>query len=180
MRCTANLDDRPNSASVHCLSFMGAIVVPRGETKSNPAGEFLFYSVRSQIRKMLTIEETRRARLRILVERYNGMANLCQSLGYARNETATLARILNANVRHERGGKPYNMGSPMAREMELKLSLDTGWMDNPPGYSEMHPDDRITHVMKLMESMPEWQRDQAMRIIDTLAEPTTAKNGTTD
>ncbi|MBY0453323.1 MAG: hypothetical protein K2Q11_00360 [Burkholderiaceae bacterium] len=123
---------------------------------------------------MLTIEETRRARLRILVERYGGMANLCQSLGYARNQTATLTRILNTNVRHERGGKPYNMGSPMAREIEFKLSLDTGWMDNPPGHSETHPDDYIIHVMKRMESMPEWQRDHAMRIIDTFAEPSIA------
>lgn len=60
------------------------------------------------------------------------MANLCEALGYARNETAKLTRISNANLRHERGGTPYVMGSPMARDIEKKLSLDPGWMDTPP------------------------------------------------
>ena len=72
------------------------------------------------------------------------------------------------------------MGSPMARDIESKLGLDVGWMDTPMGYSDMQPDDRIVHVMKIMESMPDWQRDQAMRIIDTFAEPAKPnRNGTT-
>ena len=82
------------------------------------------------------------------------MANLCEKLGYARNETATLTRILNANIRHDRDGKPYNMGSPMAREIEGKLSLPQGWMDTPLSFAEIHgEDDPRAKVMKLMESM---------------------------
>lgn len=78
---------------------------------------------------METVEETRRAGLRLLVSMYGSMANLCEKLGYARNETATLTRILNANVRRDRGGKPYNMGRPLARHIEDTLKLGTGWMD---------------------------------------------------
>ncbi len=119
---------------------------------------------------MNTVEETRRLRLASLVEQHGGMANLCEKLGYARNETAALTRIVNGNVRHERGGKPYNMGSPMARDIEAKLGLEKGWMDTPASFAEMHPDGSIAHVMHVMESMPEWKRDQAMKIVDTLAE----------
>lgn len=90
---------------------------------------------------MQAVEETRRIRLQMLVKKHGSMANFCQLLGYARTETATLTRILNANVRHDRGGKPYNMGSPMAREIEEKLSLGLGWMDTPPTYLELHGDE---------------------------------------
>ena len=149
-------------------------------THNLPGGEFLFLAALLSIQCMQTIEETRRAKLQILVDRHGGMPNLCQALGYARNETASLTRILHANIRHERGeSKTYNMGSPMAREMEKRLSLETGWMDTPPGYADLHADERITHVMKIMESMPDWQRDQAMKIIDTFAEPPNSqRNGT--
>lgn len=149
-------------------------------SSASTIGEFLFLGLTVPIQIMKTIEETRRSKLQVLVDRHGGMANLCEALGYARNETATLTRILHANVRHERGGtKTYNMGSPMAREIETKLGLDIGWLDTPIGYSDLQPDQRIIHVMKIMESMPDWQRDQAMRIIDTFAEPaSTARNGT--
>ena len=147
---------------------------------SAPTGEFLFFHRGGSIHSMKTIEETRRSKLQLLVDRNGGMANLCEALGYARNETATLTRILHANIRHDRGeGKTYNMGSPMAREIEGKLGLGVGWMDTPIGYNDMQPDQRIVHVMKIMESMPDWQRDQAMRIIDTFAEPARSdRNGT--
>lgn len=124
------------------------------------------------MRPMKTIEETRRSKLHLLVERHKGMANLCEALGYARNDTAKLTRILHANTRHDRAdGKTYNMGSSTAREIEEKLGLDAGWMDTPIGYSDLQSDQRILHVMKVMESMSTWQRDQAARVIDTLAMP---------
>ena len=127
-----NLDraiDRPRSDSTQDLIFMEHIVFPDGETLSRPCGEFLFSPAGGPINWMQAVEETRRIRLQMLVKKHGSMANLCQLLGYARTETATLTRILNANVRHDRGGKPYNMGSPMAREIEEKLSLGLGWMD---------------------------------------------------
>ena len=129
---------------------------------------------------MEPVEETRRTRLRMLVTRHNNtMADLCQELGYARTETATLTRILNANVRHDRDGKPYNMGSPMAREIEKKLNLPNGWMDTPPTYAELHgeQDPRAT-MMTLMDSLPPDEWPTAIRLLSALKKP--AQNGTSD
>jgi hypothetical protein len=131
---------------------------------------------------MQTVEETRRLRLQMLVDQHKGMANLCEKLGYARNETATLTRILNGNIRHDRGGKPYNMGSPMAREIEMTLRLEEGWMDTPPTYADLsHSNDEgdpISKAVHLLQAMEPEARFQAVRLLDALAEPTKG-NGTT-
>lgn len=128
---------------------------------------------------MDTVEETRRARLKMLVKAHDSMADLCQKLGYARNETATLTRILNGNVRHERGGVPYNMGSPMARQIEQKLSLAVGWMDTPPTYVELlGEEDPRAKVMLLMEALPPDQWPTVVRVLDAISQPTKG-NGTT-
>lgn len=169
---------RPRSDSTHDLKFMGSILSPEGEALSSPLGEFLFYPKGCSIPPMETVEETRRSRLRMLVKKFVSMANLCEKLGYARNETATLTRILNANIRHDRDGKPYNMGSPMAREIEGKLSLPQGWMDTPLSFAEIHgEDDPRAKVMKLMESMTVQDLFTTVRLVDALAKPTKA-NGT--
>ena len=115
----------------------------------------------------------------MLVKKLGSMASLCEQLGYARTETAGLTRILNANVRHDRGGQIYRMGSPTARHIEEKLSLDVGWMDTPPTYAELHEEqDPRTKVMLLMEAMPPDQWATVVRLVDALAQPTAA-NGTT-
>jgi hypothetical protein len=127
---------------------------------------------------MSTVEETRRIRLRLLVAKHAGMANLCQALGYARTETATLTRILNANVRHERADKLYVMGSALAREIELTLQLPTGWMDTPPTYAELHGEqDPRAQEMAVFESLPPEEWPTALRLLGALAKPAD-KNGT--
>lgn len=164
-----NLDNaiaRPRSRSTHDLSCMGPIVFPVGETLSSPQGEFLFYPSDIPISPMETVEETRRNRLRMLVKKFGSMASLCEKLGYARNETAGLTRILNANVRHDRDGKPYNMGSPMAREIEEKLTLPAGWMDTPPTYSEIFGEEHaITKTLRAMERLPTYLQESAASLI---------------
>lgn len=120
---------------------------------------------------MNTVEETRRIKLRMLVKKHESMANLCQLLGYARNETATLTRILNANIRHDRDGKPYNMGSPMARQIEETLSLGSGWMDTPPTYAELDGDSRPAQMIAAMENIPADLWPTAMRLLDALGKP---------
>jgi hypothetical protein len=174
----ANAEARPYSASNQVLRSMGSIVFPMGETLSRPTGEFYFSPSGFPIGTMVTVEETRRNRLRMLVEQHGSMANLCQALGYARNETATLTRIVNGNLRHDRDGKPYNMGGPMARQIEETLKLPAGWMDTPPGNEYTTNDERIQRVIRVMEAMPDWQVDQALKIIDTITEPTSKGNGT--
>lgn len=137
---------------------------------------------------MNTVAESRRVRLRMLVEKHEGMANLCELLGYARNETATLTRVLNANVRHDRGGKPYNMGTPTARRIEKTLNLSTGWMDTPPTYAELTgSEDPRALVLLAMEKMPDSEVRQLLRFADAVQQPppnspthpSTPKNGTT-
>ena len=126
---------------------------------------------------MEPVEETRRARLRMLVKRHNSMADLCQLLGYARTETATLTRILNANVRHDRDGKPYNMGSPMARQIEETLKLPTGWMDTPPTYAELGGEqDPRAMIEHMVQEMPPEDWPTALRLLSALKKP--EKNGT--
>ena len=67
----------------------------------------------------------------------------------------------------------------MAREIEEKLSLETGWMDTPPSYAELQgDDDPRAKVMLLMESMPPDQWPTAVRLLDALAQPAKG-NGTT-
>lgn len=127
---------------------------------------------------MNPVEETRRTRLKMLVKKHEGMANLCQALGYARNETATLTRIMNANVRHEREGKAYEMGSPMARKIEEKLGFTLGWMDTPPTYAELDGDDRQAQMLQAMENIPADLWPTAQRLLAALEKPE-AKNGTT-
>lgn len=114
----------------------------------------------------------------MLVTRFGSMAELCQQLGYARTETANLTRIMNENVRHDRAGKPYNLGSPTARFIEEKLQLETGWMDTPPTYAELHGDnDPRAKAMALFESLPPEEWPTALRLLGALEKPAD-KNGT--
>lgn len=152
--------------------------LPEGESKSSPFGNLIFTPWVSKIARMESVEETRRIRLQMLVKKHGGMANLCETLGYARTETATMTRILNANIRHDRGGKPYNMGSPMARQIEQKLSLEHGWMDTPPSPLELYGEnDPRTKMQQLMDGMSPEQLSMAVRLLGAIAQPVKA-NGT--
>lgn len=157
---------------------MTAIVFPDGESLSSPHGEFLFAVACGAMQNMKTVEETRRERLQMLVNRHggdkSGMANLCEALGMPRNHTAGLTRILHANLRLDRDGEPYEMGSKKAREIEQKLGLSVGWMDTPTTLSEQfghsEPIDRMAAIMAAME--PEMQY-KVVRLVAAMAEPET-------
>lgn len=161
---------------------MACIVFPMGESMSRPGGEFLFPRRWNAIDGMKTVEETRRERLQMLVNQHggdkDGMANLCEALGMARNNTAGLTRILNANIRHDRDGETYEMGSKKAREIEQKLGLEHGWMDTPPTLTEQfgHSEalDRVAALMATME--PEMQY-RVVRLVAAVAEPAEGTNG---
>ncbi len=100
------------------------------------------------------------------------MANLCQLLGYARNDTAKLTRIMNANVRHERGGKTYNMGDALAREIERKLGLERGWMDNPENaYLKALEDPSIMAAALSMQQGSAELRPAIARMVAAAVEP---------
>lgn len=118
---------------------------------------------------MLTIAETRRARLNLLLSKFGTLASLNTALSWARTDPK-LSQIKNEHVRGT-SGRPYNMGDAMAREIEQKLGLDHGWMDTPPSLAEQygHEDPR-TKTWNLMVRMPESQLQTAYRLISALAQ----------
>jgi hypothetical protein len=127
------------------------------------------------IRSVQTIDKTRRQRLELLIQEYGSIAALNVALGMDRTD-ATFSQIRNQAV-HSKTGKPRAMGDDLARRIESGLRKPEGWMDTPPGYADL-ADPHISHVLKVMEAMPEWQRDQAVKIVDTIARPSKG-NGTT-
>lgn len=86
-----------------------------------------------------------------------------------------MSRIANANVRHDRNGELYVMGSPMARKIESKLGLDEGWMDTPPTYEELDPDPRVARLLAVAKTLREQNRndelEQFVAIGHTFVEP---------
>lgn len=138
--------------------------------------EFQKIAKGNPMRGMETASEIRRRKLGILIDRYDGLAKLNVAIGWARTDPK-LSQIRNANIRPGRD-KPYLMGDAMAREIEDSLQLERGWLDTPESLTDFYADTRIGHVLKVMEQMPEWQLDQAIKIIDTIAQPIPAKNGT--
>ncbi len=78
---------------------------------------------------MKNAAETRRDRLAALVLKYGRIADLNEALDWPRTDPR-LSQIKNAHLRSAQRG-PYQMGDAMARQIETKLGLPRGWMDNP-------------------------------------------------
>lgn len=125
-----------------------------------------------------TIEETRRMRLDLLLKEHGSFAELNEKLGWPRTDSR-LSRIKNQNARTDRDGKVFQMGSPMAREIEASLGLETGWMDTPITWADsLGQEDPRAKVMLLMEAMPPDQWATAVRLLDALAQPATGNGAT--
>lgn len=122
---------------------------------------------------VLTIHETRLARLKMLIQRYGTVAALNEALGWPRTDPKLL-QIRNQNMRSGRD-KPYQMGDEMAREIEATLQLPRGWMDTPPTFSELHgEEDPRAKALLLMEQIAPDQWPTALRLLDALAQSPTA------
>lgn len=174
----ASVSFRPYLASAQVFKSMAHSNTQRGLNTSTK-GEFIFTQRAGLIRKVKTIEETRREKLQMLVKQHGGTANLCEKLGYSRVETSKLTRIANGNIRHDRGGKPYELGSATARFIEEALLLERGWMDTPPTLSEQygHHDTRAM-VMEAMDHLPQEHHATVLRLVNALVQPATPANGT--
>lgn len=120
---------------------------------------------------MQTISETRLARLQMLIKQHgDSIAKLNEALGLDRTD-ATLSQI-RTRAPHSKTGKPRSMGDDLARKIEDRLKLETGWMDTPPTYAEIHgEEDPRTRMMQLMESLPPNQWPTAVRLVDALTQP---------
>jgi hypothetical protein len=134
--------------------------------------EFIFLRCGLVIARMQTIDETRRQRLKMLIDKHGSIAALNELLGLSRTD-ATLSQIKNRSV-HSKTGTPRAMGDPMARKIEAALNLPDGWMDTPPTYTEMHglEDPRAT-VLQAMEHMTISQIGTAAALIKALAQTQT-------
>lgn len=132
-------------------------------------GEFTKNPTSGRLLRVKTVEETRREKLQSLIRQHGGTAALVERIAVPEINASRLSRIANANVRHDRGGAVYVMGSEVARQIEESLGLETGWMDTPLTYAEIHgaEDPRAT-LMLAMESMTVSQLYTAAALIQAL------------
>lgn len=154
----------------HSLTHGYASSITHGNLFCMPTGD--------AIGGMQTAYDTRKDRLLLLKKKHVTWAAINKLLGWE----ATSARLSQIGAGSIRSGRdtPYVMGDEMAREIETSLGLETGWMDTPLTYAEMHgQEDPRTKVMQLMEAMPPDQWATAVRLLDALAQPTPS-NGTTN
>lgn len=148
-----------------------------GYVSSITLGNFFYLPGGDAIGGMQTAYETRRDRLLMLKKKHVTWAAINRLLGWE----ATNARLSQIGAGSIRSGRdtPYVMGDEMAREIETSLGLETGWMDTPLTWAEMHgEEDPRAKVLQLMEAMPPDQWATAVRLLDALAQPAKG-NGTT-
>jgi len=138
------------------------------ELLSMAARALAFLAGRYTILGMKTTSEIRRDNLILLIAAHTTTAALNEKLGFVRTD-ATLSQIKNQSP-DSKTGTPKAMGDKVARLIEQKLGLETGWMDNPQWPSD-HRQQRITHAVQAMQQMGEWQLSQTLTIIDTIALP---------
>ena len=123
---------------------------------------------------MRTVGEIRRNNLEELIRQHGSLAELNDKLALPRTD-ATLSQIRNQSLSSR--GKRRSMGDELARRIESALGLEVGWMDNTH-YPADDRHSRIQHALAVMEHMQDWQVDQAIKILDTIAEPSPrAANG---
>lgn len=130
---------------------------------------------------MQSIDLTRRLRLEMLVKKFGSYVKLNEALGRSKTDSK-LNAIANEISRTDRPGKIFKMGDQMARDIEVRLSLPTGWMDTPPSYIELNDEgDQKAKLWAVMEKLPADQWATAIRLLDALVEhPKQERNGTGD
>ena len=142
-------------------------IISHGVTSVNSQSGILFFTQGVFNGSMHTIDETRRQRLTMLLEKHGSIAALNDAIGLARTD-ATLSQIKNRSP-HHKTGKPRAMGDDLARKIEERLTLPAGWMDTPPSYAELHNDDKAA-ALAAMENLAHDQYATAARLLSALAD----------
>lgn len=126
------------------------------------------------IRNMQPVTETRLLRLQMLVKKHNGsLADLNEAIGLVRTD-ATLSQI-RTKAPHSKTGKPRVMGDDLARKIEERLSLPTGWMDTPPSYAELaDKTDTVRELFMVMQTMNTQDLYQAKAVLLALKSSSTS------
>ena len=126
---------------------------------------FHFLSEPLLIGGMKTIAEIRLDNLTLLIEEFGSQDEIARRAG---TSPVYISQLINRTPDFKTG-KPRQVGDPMARRVEAGCEKEVGWLDN------RHPvltyrQQRVAHVMQVMEEMEDWQVDQATKSIDTIAE----------
>lgn len=101
---------------------------------------------------MFSVYETRRVNLRALMNQWGGPTSLSRKLGHANG--SYIAQIAGPNPSRE-------ISEKVAREIESKLGLPVGWMDQEhPGGGQQLNDQALTEVVKVVATV---LRDAGLR-----------------
>lgn len=115
---------------------------------------------------MKTVAEIRHDNLLLLLDETGtaeALANLVES------SPIYISQLRNKAV-DSKTKKPRQIGDALARKMESRCGKEIGWMDHEhPQMS--YRQERINHAVAAMEQMEDWQLDQTIKIVDTIAQP---------
>lgn len=122
---------------------------------------------RTMVVSMQTIDEIRRDRLELLIQKHGSIAALNELLGYERTDSR-LSQI-RTQAKRSSGGKPRAMGDDTARYIEDKLQLPRGWMDTNAEMERRAADQRTVEILEMLNRLPAWQVDQVASIVRAFA-----------
>jgi hypothetical protein len=104
-----------------------------------------------QAAQMRTVYETRRENLRTIAKQWGGPTSLARKLGHANG--SYLAQLIGPNPSRE-------VSEKVAREIEAKLGLPTGWLDQEnPGTAQPNDEQLAQCVMAVASCL----RDKGLR-----------------
>lgn len=115
---------------------------------------------------MKTIAEIRLENLERLIEEFetaDAVAEMCGTSAVYLSQSRNQAR-------DSKTKKPRQLGDDLARKLEIGCKKEIGWMDHEPP-PKSYRASRIQHAVAVMEHMEDWQLDQAIKIVDTIAQP---------
>jgi hypothetical protein len=123
-------------------------------------------AARCAILDMKTVEEVRRERLSILKNEAGSLVALNDKLGLNARDS-TLSQILNG-AKNSKTGKPKEMGSKLARDLERATGKEVGWMDTDPALLN-HPfsNDAAT-IAADIDTLEGRDRDRVLRMCKDL------------
>ena len=116
---------------------------------------------------MVTIYDTRRARLEVLIAQHGGsLRALADAAGL--NE-AYLSQIRTQQP-DSKTGRPRQMGDKLARTLEERCRLPAGWMDQSKGMSP-----EASSIAALFDRLPPDAREQYAAVILAMLRPLTER-----
>lgn len=115
---------------------------------------------------MKTVAEIRHDNLLLLLEEIG----TAEALAHLVESSPIYISQLRNKALDSKTKKPRQIGDALARKLESSCQKEIGWMDHEhPQLS--YRQERINHAVAAMEHMEDWQLDQTIKIVDTIAQP---------